>query len=259
VVGSGRHGGAYSIEGEAHVTEAAGDSAAGIGTAIVSYIEPHPDAARAFNQWYERDHFPSAVLAGPGVYAGARYVATRACKVVRADGDLLGEPQRGSYLAVAWIEPGAQVAWDAWIPTQMDALVAADRMFAGRDHLHTAVYDFVWSVERPAVGPPSLALTAAHRGVIVIALTGDDDVRDWSAARLDAEVPTIVNLRRSRLLVSTLGEPADHSLLLVFVTGDPQDVWTRAIAPAVHARADVGFAGPFLATIPGTDEYVDDL
>jgi hypothetical protein len=61
------------------------------------------------------------------------------------------------------------------------------------------------------------------------------------------------------LLVSTLGEPADHSLLLAFVTGDPQDVWTRALAPAVHALPGIGFAGPFISTIPGTDAYVDDL
>jgi hypothetical protein len=241
------------------VTGAADGSAAGIGTAVISYIEPHAGAARAFNRWYERDHFPAAVLAGPGAYAGARYVATRACKAVRADATLFGDPHLGSYLAVAWIEPGAQGAWDAWIGERMGALRAADRMFAGRDHLHTAVYTFLWSVERPAVAPPALALTAAHRGVIAIALTGDEDLREWARARLDAEVPTIVGLRRSNLLVSKLGEPADHTLLLAFVTGDPQDVWTRAIAPAVHARADVGFAGPFLATIPGTDEYVDDL
>jgi hypothetical protein len=233
--------------------------AAGIGTAIVSYIEPHAGAARAFNRWYERDHFPFAVLAGPGAYAGARYVATRACKAVRADARLLGDPHLGSYLAVAWIEPGAQGAWDAWIPERMRELEAAGRMFAGRDHLHTAVYEFSWSVERVAVSPPSLALTAAHRGVIAVALTGDADLREWARQRLDAEVPTIVGLRRSRLLVSALGEVADHSLLLVFVTGDPQEVWTRAIAPAVHALPDVGFAGPFLSTIPGTDEYVDDL
>jgi hypothetical protein len=132
-------------------------------------------------------------------------------------------------------------------------------MFAGRDHLHTAVYDFLWSVERPAVSPASLALTAPHRGVIAIALTGDADARDWAVSRLEPDVPTVVALRRSRLLVSTLDAPADHTLLLAFVTGDPQEVWTRAIAPAVHARVDVGFAGPFLTTLPGTDAYVDDL
>ena len=141
----------------------------------------------------------------------------------------------------------------------MERLVAADRMFPGRDHLHTAVYEFLWSVERPAVSPPSLALNAPHRGVIAIAVTGDTDLRDWAEARLEADVPTIVGLRRSRLLVSTLDAVADHTLLLAFVAGDPQEVWTRAVAPAVHALANLGFAGPFLATIPGTDAYVDDL
>jgi hypothetical protein len=251
--------GATGDTARAPASATASATAAGIGTAIVSYIEPHEGAARAFNQWYERDHFPSAVLAGPGAYAGARYAATRACKVVRVAADLFGDSRVGSYLAVAWIEPGAQAAWDAWVPGQMDALVAANRMFPGRDHLHTAVYDFLWSVERPAVSPPSLALTAPHRGMIAIALTGDDDARDWALARLDAEIPTIVALRRSRLLVSVLDDVGDHTLLLAFVTDDPQEVWARAIAPAVHARADVGFAGPFLATVPGTDAYVDDL
>jgi hypothetical protein len=241
------------------VTGAAGDTAAAIGTAIVSYIEPHPGEARAFNRWYERDHFPSAVLAGPGAYAGARYVATRACKVVRSTSDLFGDPHRGSYLAVAWIEPGAQIAWDAWVPARMDALVDAGRMFPGRDHLHTAVYELAWSVERPAVSPASLALTAPHHGVIAIAVTGSEGLRDWAARLIDAEVPTIVGLRRARLLVSVLDEVAEHSLLLAFVTGDPQEVWTRTIAPAVNARTDVGFAGPFLTTVPGTDAYVDDL
>ena len=36
-----------------------------IGTAIVSYIEPHAGQEVAFNRWYERDHFPATVRAGP--------------------------------------------------------------------------------------------------------------------------------------------------------------------------------------------------
>ena len=47
-------------------------------TAIVSYIEPEPGYAREFNHWYETDHFPSAVLAGPGIVRGERFVAARA-------------------------------------------------------------------------------------------------------------------------------------------------------------------------------------
>ena len=84
-----------------------------IGTAIVSYIEPHPGQAVAFNRWYERDHFPATVKAGPGVFAGARFVATRSCKEMRPrSGRLFGDPGRGSYLGVAWVLEGKQAEWN---------------------------------------------------------------------------------------------------------------------------------------------------
>ena len=84
-----------------------------IGTAIVSYIEPSAGYAREFNEWYERDHFPATVLAGPGVFSGARFVATKRCKELRPSGALFGDPARGSYLGVAWVLPGKQAEWDA--------------------------------------------------------------------------------------------------------------------------------------------------
>lgn len=241
------------------MTGGAGFEGVGIGTAIVSYIEPHAGAARDFNRWYERDHFPAAVMAGPGAYAGARFVATRRCKDARLAGDLFGDPHTGSYLSVAWLLPDAQADWDAWIGPQMETLRAEDRMFAGRDHLHTAVYDYRWSAHDAGVPPASLALDRGSRGVIAIALTGDDESESWAAALVGPELSLIVALRRERLLVSTLGEPAPHLLLLAFVDGDVIDVWSRLVAPALAQRDDVGFAGPFLATVPGTDTYTDEL
>jgi hypothetical protein len=237
----------------------------GVGTAIVSYIEPHPGAAREFNRWYERDHFPAAVTAGPGAYAGARFVATRAGKAVRAAGDLFGDPRRGSYLSVAWLAPDAQPAWDLWIPGQMETLVAAGRMFAGRDHLHTAVYAYQWEVRAGDTAPASVALDAGHAGVIAVAVRGHehadaaDDLASWARGWLEPELPLVVGLRRERLLASTLDPPEPHVLLLAFVSGAVIDLWSRVVAPAVARREDVGFAGPFFATVPGTDLYVDDL
>lgn len=229
----------------------------GIGTAIVSYMEPHAGAERAFNRWYERDHFPAAVLAGPGAYSGARFVATRGCKAVRSEGALFGDPGRGSYLSIAWLVPGAQAGWDAWVGGQMETLRAEDRMFAGRDHLHTAVYEYLWE-EHAAGGPPAcVALDRGYQGLVAIALEDEND--GWVRDLADDELPVIVALRRQRVLVSTLGEPEPHSLLLAFVDGDAIDVWHRLVEPVLAPRAGVGFAGPFLATIPGTDTYVDQL
>jgi hypothetical protein len=231
-----------------------------IGTAIVSYIEPHAGAAREFNRWYERDHFPAAVLAGPGVYSGARFVATRECKRARAPGLLFGDPAIGSYLSVAWFLPGAHAGWDAWVGTQMGTFVADGRMFAARDHLHTAVYEYASAVGTAEAPPAPMVLDRRFPGVVAVAVAGDeDDTERWARDIVAPELPVVVTLRRERVLVSVLDDVAPHSLMLAFVDGDVVDVWHRRVEPALASRVDVGFAGPFLATVPGTDTYVDQL
>ena len=245
------------------MTGGAGVEGVRIGTAIVSYIEPHAGVAREFNRWYERDHFPAAVLAGPGAYSGARFVATRECKDARVAGSLFGDPALGSYLSIAWLLPGAQAGWDAWVATQMETLAVEGRMFAGRDHLHTAVYEYLWDAAAADAPPASLALERRYPGVVAIAVAGHEDgsAEAWAARLAGPELPVIVGLRRERLLVSVLGvpEPEPHLLLLALVDGDVIDVWRRRVEPALASLDGVGFGGPFLATVPGTDTYTDQL
>ena len=214
-----------------------------IGTAIVSYIEPHPGRAVDFNRWYERDHFPAAVKAGPGVFAGARFVATRACKEVRPrSGRLLGDPARGSYLGVAWVLPGKQAEWDAWVAREMETIAAQDRLFPGRDHVHTAVYEWIW--EKGSVDA-IVALECGYPGAIVVA-----DER--GAPRLDLAVA--VGLRLLRTIVSQAAPPP-HELVLGLCAGDP----LAEYAGLSESVKGCGFASPFLATVPGTDTYADEL
>jgi hypothetical protein len=213
-----------------------------IGTAIVSYIEPHPGQAVAFNHWYERDHFPATVTGGPGVFAGARFVATRACKAMRPTGTLFGDPERGSYLAVAWVLPGKQAEWEEWVAHEMETLAAQGRLFPGRDHVHTAIYEWIW--DSGTVDAIS-ALDRGYAGVIVAAA-------EPAVPRLDLAVS--VGLRLSRTVISQ-AEPPPHELVLGFCAGDPLAEFA-AIRPQLDA---CGFASPFLATIPGTDRYTDDL
>lgn len=217
-----------------------------IGTAIVSYIEPHPGQAREFNEWYERDHFPAAVLAGPGVFAGARFVATKACKESRpATGTLFGDPARGSYLAVAWVLPGHQESWDMWVAREMETITAEGRLFAGREHVHTAVYECGWSGgDVPAI----FAFDRAFTGVIAIAGTnlGPKPTGTTSASA--------VGLSLSRTIVSS-ADPPPHELALLFCDRDPVTTF-RALELDPER---VGFASPFLATVPGTDTYVEEL
>jgi hypothetical protein len=209
-----------------------------IGTAIVSYIEPSPGYARAFNEWYERDHFPAAVLAGPGVFSGARFVATRACKAQRrTDAVLFGDPARGSYLALAWVVPGKQAEWDAWVAREMETITAEGRLFPEREHIHTAVYEFV-----AATGEIVTALAHGYEGVVVQA-----DEHDVKAL----ETGCAIDLVLARTIVSS-ANPPPHRLRIDFCASDPLKMFDAQGLTA-------GFASAFIATIPGTDTYTEEL
>ncbi len=210
-----------------------------IGTAIVSYIEPEPGYARAFNEWYERDHFPATVLAGPGVFGGARFVATRACKAARpSTATLFGDPARGSYLALAWMLPGRLAEWQAWVAHEMEAIVAAGRMFAHREHIQTGAYGFL-----SATGDIPAPMTLAHGFGGVVATAGVSGVPAPAA-------PAVVRLALEHTILSSCDAPP-HELALAFCA-DP----IAAVRSADLTGA--GFVSPFVATIPGTDTYTEE-
>lgn len=226
----------------------------GIGTAIVAYIEPHEGHARVFNRWYEDDHFPAAVMAGPGAFAGARWVATRECKAMRVPGTLFGDPQRGSYLSTAWVIDGMQADWDAWVVAQMEVLVAQNRLFPGREHVHTAVYR-----QSCTLGPGQHALDYGYPGVTAIAApVAAAEAEQWARALVGSDVPAAVVLTQERVVLSS-AEPGDHVLVLAFCAGDVLAVWRDRLEPALASLPGIGFASPFLRTVPGTDTYADEI
>lgn len=230
-----------------------------IGTAIVAYIEPHEGHAREFNRWYERDHFYAAAMAAPGAYAGGRWVATSACKRARAAGNLFGDPSRGSYLATFWILPGSQDEWDAWVTREMPKLTAAGRLFPERDHLQTAVYSFAWDVRVELAPPPATALDHGFEGVVAIAApAGTVGLDAWARALVSPQLPLVVALESRREILSTT-DPDEHVLLIGFCEREPLALWRDRVEPALADLPAVGFGGPFLRTIPGTDTYVEDL
>ena len=59
----------------------------GIGGALISLVEPHPGTERAYNRWYERDHFYAGCMIGAWTVSGARFVATKECKERRYPAD----------------------------------------------------------------------------------------------------------------------------------------------------------------------------
>jgi|tagenome__1003787_1003787.scaffolds.fasta_scaffold20955570_4 hypothetical protein len=231
----------------------------GIGTAVVAYIEPHAGQEVAFNRWYERDHLYAAATAGPGCFAGARWVATRACKAVRPpDARWFGDPARGSFLTTLWILPDAQAEWDAWTAAQMGKLGReGDRMFAGRDHLQTGAYRFVGEARAPGGTSAATALDHPFAGLIAIAVPSGAGAA-CADALVGEHVPVTAVLAHERVIMAEAEAPA-HDLVLGFTAGDPLVAWDARAIEVLATTPDVGFASPFLRTIPGTDTYVDEL
>jgi hypothetical protein len=143
---------------------------------------------------------------------------------------------------VAWVLPGKQAEWDAWVGREMETIAAADRLFPGRDHVHTALYRFV-----AQSGPIDATIALDHRFSGVIAAADEQAIPAL-------ELPAIVVLELERTIMSEAAPPR-HRLVLGFCEADPR----AAFGERAALLAGCGFASPFLATRPGTDDYADDL
>jgi hypothetical protein len=143
---------------------------------------------------------------------------------------------------VAWVLPGKQQEWDAWVGAEVETIAAEGRLFPGRDHVHTAVYRFV---EQSGPVDAIVALDRGFAGVVVAAAEHD-------VPRLD--LPAVVLLELERTILSE-AQPPPHRLVLGFCDGDP----IAEVGGAAALLAGCGYASPFLATRPGTDDYADDL
>jgi hypothetical protein len=228
----------------------------GIGHAVIAYIEPHEGQAQAFNRWYERDHFYAATTGGPGAFSGARWVATRAHKAVRPTGATwFGDPARGSYLTTVWLLEDTRDEWEAWVTRQMQTLRdAPGRMFAGRDHIQTGMYRFLGEWRAGAGVSAATAIDHPYAGVVLLAVSPGETAAT-AAALVGDLVPTVVAFTLDHPLLTTVEAP-DYELVLGFTPGDPLTAWTSRVTPLLDR---VGFASPFVRTIPGTDAYADEL
>ena len=253
-----------------------------LGSILFTLVEPHEGHEVAYNRWYERDHFYAGCLVGPGILAGARFVATRPYKELRQvfDGVVTDDPLRGSYLALYWIERSQQDEWGTWGAKEVHRLHKADRMFPHRDHVHTKMYRYRGGAFRDADGvPPELALDHRFPGLVTMIIEADD--RDTTADWLrDDYLPGALSNAPSAascLVFTPVPIPdeapkdiprdptdAKRALLMWFLDRDPADVWEAEFSGAAKAldatgRAKTLWAGPFIPTVPGTDTYTDQL
>lgn len=245
-----------------------------LGSMLFTLVEPHRGHEVAYNRWYERDHFYAGCLVGPWLFAGRRFVATRALKDLRfgTDADIFGGADLGSYVAIYWILDGRHDDHTAWALRQVQWLHANGRMFAERDHIHTLLYRFSWMSRADADGVPAeLALDHPYSGVTAslvrpFAGVSQDDVR----SALTTPVPELelgfvpIPLPPNAPVSQQGHDQLDGCMLtLSFTSSDPAA--RAAVQQAAAQRlADDGlghvlWSAPFIPTIPGTDTYTDQL
>jgi hypothetical protein len=259
-----------------------------VGSALVTMVDPHPGFEKAYNRWYERDHFYAGCMIGPYLFAGSRWIAPRPLKDLRwPRSERVAQPyDAGSYISIYWVEKGHhEDHFSAFATPQVHWLYANNRGFPERRHAHTVVVDHIGASYRDADPVPvELALDYCYPGVVVAWFDGRDG---RTAAELHAEIDRQILcdlLAGSPIEIASSWTPTSPSeeaptggpmplgsaaggpnrlLQIFFVDGDVRHAverlhgYTAAIEGA--GLADTALVAPFYRTTPGKDTYLDEL
>jgi hypothetical protein len=258
-----------------------------VGSMLLTLVDPSKGFERAYNRWYERDHYYGGCMIGPYLYAGSRWVATRELKDLRwpAGSTSVANPtDAGSYVAIYWVEKGHhQDHFDNWARTQVRELYGEGRGFPERKHAHTILYDHIGAVYRDADPVPvDIALDAVYDGIVAAWFDAKDgDAAGLHAALSESLLPDLV--KGSSIEIASSWTPSagendekdvpmdlgtraggpERLCQLFFVRGDVRDTLDRfhAYTDAVEKAgvADVRLVAPFFRTVVGTDTYVDQI
>ena len=256
-----------------------------VGSMLYTLVDPEKGHEVAYNRWYERDHYYGGCMTGPWCFAGSRWVATRALKDLRfpTKGNSVNDPaDRGSYLAVYWVEEGHHDDHFAWGADQVVKLYMAGRGFQERHHAHTVLYLHLSNRYRDADPVPvDVALDHGYAGLVSVVVEPSGEVGGLDAW-VDAEgLPGLFTdgpvaacaqwkaVPRDDMTNNApmdLGSPPigpDATMQLFFVEDDPAACWNRFVGYAARLEASglgrVTSAAPFLRTVVGTDRYTDEL
>lgn len=257
------------------------------GSMLLTMVDPHHGYEKAYNRWYERDHYYAGCMIGPFLFAGSRWVAPRYLKDLRwPKGDSVAKPyDAGSYVAIYWVEQGHHKDhFDDWARPQVFWLYSNGRGFAERRHIHTVLFDHIADLYRDSDPVPvDLALDARYDGLVIIWMDGRDG-RDARAVHNEIAKDLGPKLLAGSPIESLstwspspgesternspmdLGSPAggpERACQLLFVRGDVRDVVdrVRSYAEGIEKAgiADIRLVAPWFATKIGTDTYVDEL
>ncbi len=252
-----------------------------LGHSMITFVEPHRERLAEYNRWYEHDHAYTAVTTAPGCFAFRRFVATSRLKALRyPHPSAVAVPVgKGSYIAVFWFEKDRVGEVFDYSFGVSPALAAAGRMNNDRDHVSTAVYDYVgWTGRGPSAVPPEIALDHPWPGMVATwirphAGTSVADLATWCREKLDSEIAAgsgpvgqVLDFVQRDFPngMPPLTGRVDELVRCYFVDRDPADAWAEAFAGLGQAVEDGGLGrvelvAPFIPTVPGTDRYQDEL
>jgi hypothetical protein len=259
-----------------------------VGSALVTMVDPNRGFEKAYNRWYERDHFYAGCMIGPYLFAGSRWIAPRELKDLRwpATTRVADPYDSGSYVSIYWVEKGHHKDhFEDWASPQVHWLYGNGRGFAERTHVHTVVVDHIGASYRDQDPVPvELALDHGYQGVVLAWFDGRDRL---PASELHAEIsgrvlpeflagspieiasswtPSVPSEEQSTGSPMPLGTPAggpNRLLQILFVDGDVRQAAERlhAYTDAVEKAglSDTQLVAPFFRTTPGKDTYLDQL
>ncbi|MET9437862.1 hypothetical protein [Streptomyces sp. NPDC006551] len=253
------------------------------GHALITLVEPHPGHEYAYNRWYEDDHYYAGAMAMPWMFAGRRWVATRALQELRSpEKSAIAQPvTAGCYLSTYWITDGRYDEHMKWTVAINKRLNRDARVHHHRTHVFTAFQDHEGTVYRDgAAGPRDVhALDHPYRGLVLQVIDTEgprhrtellERLRSRELPRRLAGSPAAMvtvfrptPLPGDRMTYVKQVEGIDTRLtLLWFLERDPRDGWHEHFGDLGTLPGDLGrveLVAPFIPTVPGTDRYVDDL
>jgi hypothetical protein len=257
-----------------------------IGGALVSMVEPHPGTERAYNRWYEDDHYYSGALMMPWMFAGKRFVATRDLQLLRyPDPSPVADPvSAGCYLHLYWISRERVDDHVRWTAATNNRLRAEHRIHLERTHVFTAFHDFAGSSGRDPDGPRDYhTLDRGYPAVLFEVVdarpgAGRADLLAWLQAEY---APWVQGRPHSPVAHSVWFTPQplpddkqpdvadlpglDRRVTIVhFLEEDPRVHWATLFAGhgahiAAGGKGAMALCAPFVAAVHGTDRYVDEL
>lgn len=272
------------------ILPATGPQDVAVGHALITLVQPHAGYERAYNRWYEDEHFIRGAMAEPWMFAGRRWVAPRALKALRiaAPGSALTTPlSNGSYLGTYWITPGRLDDHRAWTRAVNEREIAEGKKFTHSDHVFTSFQDRAGTVYRGADVPNEIfTLMDPASGLVLEVIDAPTAEERGSLERwlLDVELPSrvrpgapvtsamvfrtnSVTSGASARIVAAMRDVSngDRRLtVLWFLDRDPREIWSDCFGDEVERIGLAGFgtmsfAAPFIPSRMGTDAYVDQL